>query len=261
MNEKLCDTHTHIYFKDYKDDFKELMTEIEKELEFIVSISCDFESTLSSLELSLKYSNIFATIGYHPVDISKYTEDDFNEMIRLAKEYTNNIIAFGEIGLDYHWMKDSKEKQITMFKLQLNKAKELDLPVIIHSREALDDTINILKESDNYGILHAYPGDYESCKELLDRFYIGIGGTVTFKNNLITKELVKKLPLDKIVIETDSPFLTPVPFRGKRNNPTYVKYVAEEISKIKGIDIQEVINVTTRNAKKVFKLEDHNIMM
>lgn len=252
---KLCDTHAHIYFEQYINTFSDLIEDIKNNLEFVVSISCDMESTLKSLKLAKKYPKlIYSTIGYHPVDISLYNEIDYQKMLEIAKKEREYVIAFGEIGLDYHWMKNTKDEQKSMFLKQLKDAYNLNLPVIIHSREALDDTIKILKSTKNIGILHAYPGTYDECKEILDRFYIGIGGTLTFKNNLITKELVKKLPLDRIVIETDSPFLTPVPFRGKINNPIYVKYVAEEIAKIKEINLNEVIKVTTENAKKIFNI-------
>lgn len=252
---KLCDTHCHIYMDDFKDDFLELINQIENELEFIVSISCDMETTLQSFELTQKYPFIYSTVGYHPVDIKKYNEKDYLKMLDLAKK-NEKIVAIGEIGLDYHWMEDDKETQKNFFEMQIKDAIKLDMPIVIHTRDALQDTIDILHKYKNaHGILHCYPGSFEMCKDLLDRFYIGIGGTLTFKNNVKTKKLIEQLPLENIVIETDSPYLTPVPFRGKRNNPTYTKYVAYEISKIKGISLDEVIRVTTLNAKKIYNIK------
>lgn len=163
------------------------------------------------------------------------------------------MVAIGEIGLDYHWMEDPEEVQKEGFRKQIELARRVKLPIVIHTREALQDTLDILKEYKNVGgILHCYPGSYEAAKPFLDRYYIGVGGTVTFKNNRKTKELVKKLSLEKIVLETDCPYLTPVPFRGKRNEPGYTKYVAEEIARIKEISVEEVINITTENAKKIY---------
>lgn len=255
MNYKICDTHTHIYFEDYDTDRENILHQIENELEFIVSISCDLESALKSLNLAKKYKNIYSTIGYHPVDISKFNKDDYNKMLNLAIT-EKKIIAVGEIGLDYHWMKDPKDIQKKFFKMQIEDAININLPVVIHTREALEDTLNILKEYKKLkGILHCYPGSFESYKPLIDNFYIGIGGVLTFKNNIKTKELVKNAPIEKIVIETDSPYLTPVPFRGKRNSPLYTKYVAQEIANIKNMHIQDVINITTKNAYDIYNIK------
>ena len=165
------------------------------------------------------------------------------------------VVAIKEIGLDYHWMEDPEEVQKEGFRRQIELAERVKLPIVIHTREALQDTLDILKEYPCVGgILHCYPGSFQAAKPFLDRYYIGVGGTVTFKNNRKTKELVKELPLDRIVLETDCPYLTPVPFRGKRNNPVYTSYVAEEIARIKEISTEEVIEVTTENAKKIYKL-------
>ena len=182
---KIIDTHTHIYDEQFQEDFNDVMKNIEEQMEGIVSIGFDMESSLKSIEL----------------------------------------------------------------------AERVKLPIVIHTREALQDTLDILKEYPNVGgILHCYPGSFQAAKPFLDRYYIGVGGTVTFKNNRKTKELVKELPLDRIVLETDCPYLTPVPFRGKRNQPVYTKYVAEEIAAIKEISVEEVIKVTTENAKKIYNL-------
>ena len=249
---KIIDTHTHIYDKQFEDDFDDVMKRIEDELEGIVSIGFDLESSLKSIELANRYSFVNAVIGVHPVDIKKYNDKVEKELERLALT-EKKVVAIGEIGLDYHWMEDPKDVQIAGFRKQMELAERVKKPVVIHTREALQDTLDVLKDYKNVGgILHCYPGSLEAAKPFLDRYYLGIGGTLTFKNNKKTKELVKELPLEKIVLETDCPYLTPVPFRGKRNEPIYTKYVAEEVARIKEISVEEVIRVTTENAKKIY---------
>lgn len=252
---KIIDTHTHIYDKQFSEDFDRVMFDIKEQMEGIVSIGFDLESSLKSIELSHKYDFVYAVIGVHPVDIKKYNEDVEKTLEKLALT-ESKVVAIGEIGLDYHWMEDPKDVQAEGFRKQMALAERVKKPVVIHTREALQDTLDILSEFPNVGgILHCYPGSYEAAKPFLDRYYLGIGGTLTFKNNKKTKELVEILDLDKIVIETDCPYLTPVPFRGKRNEPIYTQYVAEEIAKIKGIEIEKVIEITTENAKKIYNIK------
>lgn len=252
---KIIDTHTHIYDKQFSEDFDRVMFDIEKQMEGIVSIGFDLESSLKSIELSHKYDFVHAVIGVHPVDIKKYNEDVEKTLEKLALTEPK-VVAIGEIGLDYHWMEDPKDVQAEGFRKQMALAERVKKPVVIHTREALQDTLDILSEYPNVGgILHCYPGSYEAAKPFLDRYYLGIGGTLTFKNNKKTKELVEILDLNKIVIETDCPYLTPVPFRGKRNEPIYTQYVAEEIAKIKGIEVEKVIEITTENAKKIYGIK------
>ena len=252
---KIIDTHTHIYDKQFENDFDDVMKRIEDELEGIVSIGFDLESSLKSIELANRYSFVNAVIGVHPVDIKKYNDKVEKELERLALT-EKKVVAIGEIGLDYHWMEDPKDVQIAGFRKQMELAERVKKPVVIHTREALQDTLDVLRDYRNVGgILHCYPGSLEAAKPFLDRYYLGIGGTLTFKNNKKTKELVKELPLEKIVLETDCPYLTPVPFRGKRNEPIYTKYVAEEVARIKEISVEEVIRVTTENAKKIYGMQ------
>ena len=252
---KIIDTHTHIYDKQFENDFDDVMKRIEDELEGIVSIGFDLESSLKSIELANRYSFVNAVIGVHPVDIKKYNDKIEKELERLALT-EKKVVAIGEIGLDYHWMEDPKDVQIAGFRKQMELAERVKKPVVIHTREALQDTLDVLKDYKNVGgILHCYPGSLEAAKPFLDRYYLGIGGTLTFKNNKKTKELVKELSLEKIVLETDCPYLTPVPFRGKRNEPIYTKYVAEEVARIKEISVEQVIKVTTENAKKIYGMQ------
>jgi len=249
---KIIDTHTHIYDEQFQEDFDDVMKNIEEQMEGIVSIGFDMESSLKSIELANKYDFIHAVIGIHPVDIKKYNAEVDKELEKLALS-EKKVVAIGEIGLDYHWMEDPEEVQKEGFRRQIELAERVKLPIVIHTREALQDTLDILKEYPNVGgILHCYPGSFQAAKPFLDRYYIGVGGTVTFKNNRKTKELVKELPLDRIVLETDCPYLTPVPFRGKRNQPVYTKYVAEEIAAIKGFSVEEAINRTSSFKRKVY---------
>ena len=252
---KIIDTHTHIYDKQFEEDFDDVIDRIENQLEGIVSIGFDLESSQKSVELAKKYNFVHAVVGVHPVDISKYNDEVEKEIEKLALN-EEKVVAIGEIGLDYHWMADPKDVQAEGFRKQMALAERVKKPVVIHTREALQDTLDILAEFPNVGgILHCYPGSYEAAKPFLDRYFLGIGGTLTFKNNRKTKELVEVLPLEKIVIETDCPYLTPVPFRGKRNEPIYTSYVAEEIARIKNISVEEVIKVTTENAKKIYGIK------
>ena len=252
---KLVDTHTHIYGEKYDDDFSEVISRAEKELEFIISIGYDLESSKKGVELAKKYDFVYSVVGIHPVDIKKYNDEVEQELTKMATDEPR-VVAIGEIGLDYHWMEDPKEVQEEIFRKQLEIARKVKLPAVIHTRDALEDTLRILSDyQDVGGILHCFPGSYESAKPLLDRYYIGVAGIVTFKNNKKTQEMVKNTPLERIVIETDCPYLTPEPFRGQRNEPIYVKYVAEKIAEIKEISVEEVIKVTTENAKRVYNIK------
>lgn len=250
---KLVDTHCHIYGKQYEEDIEEVLKRAEEKLEFMVNIGYDMDSSKISVEMADKYPFIYATIGFHPTDISGYSEEAEKELEELAKN--PKVLAIGEIGLDYHWMKDEKEIQKEVFRKQMELAKRVGKPVVIHTRDAMSDTIEILDEYPEVeGIVHCYPGSYESAVKLMDRYYFGVNGVVTFKNNKKTKEAVAKIPLERIILETDAPYLTPTPYRGKRNEPMYVEYVAAEIAEIKGITVEEVIKVTTENAKRAYKL-------
>lgn len=250
---RLVDTHCHLDNEKFDEDRLEVIERIKENLEFCVNIGYDLASSKKSLELAKKYDFIYAVIGIHPIDIAGYSHEVEKELELLGKE--SKVVAIGEIGLDYHWMTEPKEVQQDRFKKQLELAKRLNKPVVIHTRDAMEDTVNILKEyPDVTGVLHCYPGSLETAKQLVDRFYLGIGGTLTFKNAKKTVEVVKDIPLDRIVIETDCPYLTPEPFRGKRNEPIYVEYVAKKIAEIKGISVEEVTRVTTENAKKLYKI-------
>ncbi|MGL5051123.1 MAG: TatD family hydrolase [Fusobacteriaceae bacterium] len=252
---KLVDTHCHLDNSQYDYDRENILKEIEENMEFVVNIGCDEKSSKKSLELAKKYKNIYATIGIHPTDIAKiFTNDDYETLKNMAKE--EKVVAIGEIGLDYHWMTQPEEVQKNWLRKQMELAKELNKPVVIHTREAIADTVEILKEFPEVkGILHCYPGSYETAKEIMENYYFGVGGVLTFKNSKKTVEFVKCIPLEKIVIETDAPYLTPEPYRGKRNHPEYVKFVVQKIAEIKGISYEEVLETTTNNAKKIYGIK------
>ena len=248
---KLVDTHCHLDNEKFDEDRLEVIERIKENLEFCVNIGYDLASSKKSLELAKEYDFIYAVIGVHPIDIAEYDEEVEKELELLGKN--PKVVAIGEIGLDYHWMTEPKEIQQERFKRQLELAERLNKPVVIHTRDAMEDTVNILKEYPNItGVIHCYPGSLETAKQLVDRFYLGIGGTLTFKNSKKVVEVVKDIPLDRIVIETDCPYLTPEPFRGKRNEPIYVEYVAKKIAEIKEISVEDVTKITTENAKKLY---------
>ncbi|UPO97786.1 TatD family hydrolase [Cetobacterium somerae] len=250
---KLVDTHCHLDNEKFDEDRLEVIERIKENLEFCVNIGYDLASSKKSLELAKEYDFIYAVIGVHPIDIAEYSEEVEKELEILGKN--PKVVAIGEIGLDYHWMTEPKEVQQERFKRQLELAERLNKPVVIHTRDAMEDTVNILKEYPNItGVIHCYPGSLETAKQLIDRFYLGIGGTLTFKNSKKAVEVVKDIPLDRIVIETDCPYLTPEPFRGKRNEPIYVEYVAKKIAEIKEISVEDITKVTTENAKKLYRI-------
>lgn len=250
---KLVDTHCHLDNEKFDEDRLEVIERIKENLEFCVNIGYDLASSKKSLELAKEYDFIYAVIGVHPIDIAEYSEEVEKELELLGKN--PKVVAIGEIGLDYHWMTEPKEIQQERFKKQLELAERLNKPVVIHTRDAMEDTVNILKDYSNItGVIHCYPGSLETAKQLVDRFYLGIGGTLTFKNSKKAVEVVKDIPLDRIVIETDCPYLTPEPFRGKRNEPIYVEYVAKKIAEIKEISVEDVTKITTENAKKLYRI-------
>ena len=250
---KLVDTHCHLDNEKFDLDRLEVIERIKDKLEFCVNIGYDLKSSKRSLELAKEYDFIYAVVGVHPIDIAEYNDELEKELEVIAKD--SKVVAIGEIGLDYHWMTEPKEVQQDRFRKQLELAKRVGKPVVIHTRDAMEDTVNILKEYPEIdGVIHCYPGSLETAKVLVDRFYLGIGGTLTFKNAKKTVEVVRDIPLDRIVIETDCPYLTPEPFRGKRNEPIYVEHVAQKIAEIKEISVEEVTKTTTENAKKLYKI-------
>jgi TatD DNase family protein len=251
----LFDTHAHLNAIQYNDDLQEVINRaLEEGVSNIVVVGFDRPTISRAIELVEQYPFIYAAVGWHPVDAIDMTEEDLQMIEQLAAH--PKVVALGEMGLDYYWDKSPKEVQKEVFRKQIALAKKVKLPIIIHNREATADIIEILKEENAAevgGVMHCFTGSVEVAKQCIDmNFYISFGGPVTFKNAKKPKEVAKEIPLEHLLIETDCPYLTPHPFRGKRNEPSYVKYVAEAIAELKGISFEEVAQKTSDNAKKLF---------
>lgn len=255
----LFDTHTHINVKEFKGEEAEAIDRArDNQVTRMAVVGFDTETIKKSLELSRDYDGIYSIIGWHPTEAATYTDDIENKLIEQLKG--ENIVAMGEMGLDYYWDTAPKPVQHDAFRRQIRVAKSLDLPVSIHNREATEDTYRILKEEhagDTGGIMHSFNLDTYWMEKFLDiGMHISLNGIVTFKNAPEVKEVAQNVPFDKLLVETDAPYLSPMPFRGKRNEPGYVKYVAEEVAKQRGLSFEEVANQTTQNALRLFKLEE-----
>lgn len=250
---KIIDSHAHYNAGQYNKDREELLHSLQKSCEIIVNVGTNTKSIKETLDLVNNYNFIYGILGYFPCDVLEF---DKNE--QFLKESLNNpkIVAVGEIGLDYHWNKPSPDIQKKYFEKQIELAKEMHLPICIHSRDAEADTLAILKKHYDErlkAVIHCYSYGVDSAKEYINMgFYFGIGGTSTYKTNEKVREAIKIIPMPKIVLETDAPYLTPEPFRGKRNSSDKIEYVANLIADIKGLTPQQVIDITNQNAKKLF---------
>lgn len=254
----IFDTHAHYDDKQFDEDRQELLSSMkENGVETIVNVCATYESCQRVLELVQEYPFMYAAVGIHPDEVGSLTEERFAQMKELFEKHKDKVVAVGEIGLDYYWDNESHEIQKKWFIRQLELARELDLPVNIHSRDAAADTFEIMKQYAQGldGVIHCYSYSREMAQEYVKMgFYIGVGGVVTFKNGRRLKETVEAIPLTAVVLETDCPYLAPEPYRGKRNNSSYLKYVAEEIAKIKGITCEEVLEQTKKNAEKLYRI-------
>ena len=253
----LFDTHAHLNLPQFADDLDDVIERAKRAgVSEIVVVGFDEKTIERALELVDRYSCLYAAIGYHPVDAIEMKGEHLSMLERLSSH--PKVVALGEMGLDYHWDKSPKDVQKDVFRKQIRLAKKVNMPIIIHNRNADDDVIQILEEerADTVGgIMHCFSGDVEMAKRCLEmNFYISLGGPVTFKNAHVPKEVAAYVPLDRLLIETDCPYLAPHPHRGKRNEPAYVKLVAETIAEIKGIDLDELAAITTANAKKIFRI-------
>ncbi len=251
----LFDTHAHLNAEQFQDDLDEVLQRAEAAgVSHIVVVGFNRPTIEKTMELIEKYDQIYGCIGWHPVDAVDCTSRDLEWIEELSAH--PKIVAIGETGLDYYWDKSPKDVQQELFRKQIRLAKKVKLPVVIHNREATEDTVRILKEEgaeDTGGIMHCFSGSVETAKECLKlNFYISLGGPVTFKNAKKPKAVAKEIPLEKLLIETDCPYLAPHPHRGKRNEPALVKLVAEEIARIKEIPFEEVAQKTTVNARDIF---------
>ena len=244
------DTHCHLY-RSYYEDLDDVIEQIKQSKIYrVINNGCDKNSNIEVLESVGKYDLVYGALGIHPESANEYTQEDLDFVEEHIKD--NKIVAIGEIGLDYYWVKDNKDKQKELFEYQLKLAEKYNVPVIIHSREATQDTIDILKKYNVKGIIHSFSGSYEVAEIYIKMgFLLGINGVITFKNcNL--KDVIDRIDLSNIVLETDSPYLTPVPNRGKRNDSTKVEDIAKFIADLKGISLEELSKVINGNLSKYF---------
>ncbi|SFQ21078.1 TatD family hydrolase [Salibacterium halotolerans] len=253
----LFDTHVHLNIDDFQDDLQETIDRAkEAGVEKMNVVGFDHETIKKAMELIDTYDFLYASIGWHPVDAVDMTDEDLEWIEELSAH--PKVVAIGETGLDYHWDKSPADVQKEAFRKQIALAKKVNLPLVIHDREAHQDIVDILKEenaAETGGIMHCFGGDLEIARQALDMdFHISFGGPVTFKNAQLPKDVAKEIPMDRLLVETDCPFLAPHPNRGKRNEPAYVKLVAEKIAELKEMPLDELAEKTTKNAEKLFRI-------
>ncbi|MBE5958806.1 MAG: TatD family deoxyribonuclease [Lachnospiraceae bacterium] len=255
----IIDTHAHYDDDKFNEDRDEIINSLKEEgIDIVVNIGASLDSCKKTIELTAKYPFIYGALGVHPSDIGDLNEESFKWLSEAVDR--EKIVAVGEIGLDYYWCddRDEQKRQREWFVRQINLAREKNLPIVVHSRDAAKDTLDIVKAQragEIGGIIHCFSYGKEMAKEYLDMdFFLGIGGVVTFNNAKKIKEVVEYTPIEKIVLETDCPYLAPVPFRGKRNSSLYLPYVVKEIANIKKISEQEVIDITRKNALTVYRI-------
>ena len=246
----LIDTHCHLY-KEYYENIADIIKIANRcNVNAFINNGCDTQSNQEVLESVAEYKFVYGAIGIHPEYVLNYTLDD----LKFIEDNLNNekIVAIGEIGLDYHYSKENKDEQIKLLELQLELAEKYNLPVIIHSRDATEDTINILKKFNVKGVIHSFSGSLEVARIYIKMGYLlGINGVVTFKNcNL--KDTLKEIPIESIVLETDSPYLTPIPYRGKQNNPSHILDIAKFIAEVYNLSLEEIMKITTDNVLKLY---------
>jgi TatD DNase family protein len=250
------ESHAHLYFEDYDKDREELIEQLlSSEIEGILNAGVDLKTSEQCIDLSERYERIYAACGFHPNDVAEHDLKDLEVLKTLIQH--PKVVAIGETGIDLYRDRAPLDIQRKFFIRQLEIALENDMPVIVHSRSAEEQTLDVIDQvSPKYnGVFHCYAGGIDTAFKLIEKgFYISFTGNLTYKNN-DREEVVRELPLESMLLETDSPFLTPVPFRGKRNDPGKLKYIAEKISQIKGITVQEVAKITTFNSKKLFKIK------
>ncbi len=254
---ELFDSHAHYNDERFNQDRDELITKIYGEgVTKIINAGYSLESSKRAIEIANTYDFMYATAGISPNDIDEYKKEDLEIIEKLAKD--NKVVAIGEIGLDYYWNKENKEIQKDVFISQIKIANKLELPIVIHTREAIYDTLEILKNNvcDKKGVFHCCPLNKDLVREGLKLgFYISFAGPITFKNSKNAEDIIKMVPIEKMLIETDSPYLSPEPLRGKRNDSRNVKYMAQKIAEVKEITIEEVAKATYNNAKQIFNIK------
>ncbi len=253
----LIDTHVHLNSHKFKDDYREVINRaLHNDVSKMIVVGYDPETNKKAIELAEEYDFIYATVGFHPTDASKVTAKDKELLVKQLKH--PKVVGVGECGLDFYWDKKFIDEQIELFKWQIELSLQYDLPLSIHMRDASEATYNVLSLFKGLkGIMHCYSGSAEMAHLFVELgLHISLGGPVTFKNGHKPKEVAKQIPLEKLLIETDAPYLSPHPFRGKQNEPARVKLVAEEIARIKEVSYKEVANATTKNALKLFNIKE-----
>ena len=259
VEKMIFETHGHYDDEQFDEDREQLISEfLEKDIDKVMNVGADMQSSRNSVELAGKYPHFYAAVGVHPSEVGDLTEDDMQALKQMTLK-NPKVKAIGEIGLDYHFDDDPpRDVQKKWFIRQLELAQELGMPIIIHSRDAASDTMEILKDMDggrNGGVIHCYSYSVEQAREYIKMgFHIGVGGVVTFKNSRKLQEVVEDIPLEKIVLETDSPYMAPVPFRGTRNSALNISYIAEKIAEIKGVPVEKVYETTYANAMEMYKM-------
>lgn len=251
MNSYFVDTHAHVFSSDYEDIDGVISEAKNKNIKYIINNGSNDYYNREVLKLIDEYPNMYGAIGIHPEDVDTVNNDDI-EFIRNNVS-NEKIVAIGEIGLDYYYRKDNKEEQKKLFERQLEIAQELDIPVIVHSRDATEDTINILKKYNVRGTIHSFTGSLEVAKIYIKMgFLLGVNGVITFKSAKI-KDVIKEVGLDNIILETDSPYLTPEPFRGTKNNPSHVLEIAKFVADLYNVSLEELASYTNENIKRMYK--------
>lgn len=247
------DTHLHLSKEDYDDIGKVIELANKNNVKKLIVSGCDKKGIKECLSFMDRYKDVYYTFGYHPSEVKQITNEDLIELEKIILDH-KKIVGVGEIGLDYHYGKESRDQQIKLFQDQLELACRLKLPVVIHSRDATEDTIRILRNYPATGIIHCFSGSRETAEVYIKMGYkLGIGGVVTFSNSKL-KDVIKEIPLHQIVLETDSPYLAPVPVRGSKNMPANIPYIAERLAEVKEVTVEEVEKMTTKSALEVFDL-------
>ena len=253
----LFDTHAHILDDQFNEDRDQVIRNIYDNMALVVNIGCNLDDCPRTVALAEQYDKLYAAVGLHPEDVKTYTPEGWDMICRLAEH--PKVVGIGETGLDYYWDTSTKDAQKVLFEQHIDLAKQLHKPLVIHDREAHGDTLEILKRTNAKeagGILHAFSGSVEMAMEVIKMgFYIGLGGPVTFKNARKAVEVAQAIPLEYLVIETDCPYMAPVPFRGKRNEPMLVQHTAAKIAELRSISLEELIEATYQNGKRVYGIE------
>lgn len=257
----IFDTHTHLNVPQFAEDLEAtIQRAFDQQVSRMAVVGFDEPTIEKSLELSQNYPEIYSIIGWHPTEAGSYNRQVEDHLQKQVDQYRERVVAWGEIGLDYYWMEDDKETQGKVFRRQIAMAKEMGLPVSIHTRDALEDTYRILKEEKIHeigGIMHSFSGDAEWMKRFLDLgMHISFSGVVTFKKAIDVQEAAQAVPEEFLLVETDAPYLAPVPYRGKRNEPAYTAYVVEKLAELRNVPVEHMARRTFQNACRLFRIED-----